>query len=590
MGIVASVLKRFHGGVHPPDHKALSENCAIEPLPLSRRLFVPLHQHLGSPCEPCVTPGQQVLKGELLGRTTGFVSAPVHAPTSGTVAAIVDHPVGHPSGLTMPCVVLDSDGQDRWHPDLKGIDNPMEAEPLRIRDRVREAGIVGLGGATFPSFIKLTLPKDKAVELLLINGVECEPYLTCDARLMEERSRELVEGIRIMLQALQAKDCVIGIEDNKPAAIRAMQKAVKEQPRIRVASLPVMYPQGSEKQLIEAVTGRQVPSGALPIDVGVIVHNVATATAVRDAVLFGHPLVQRLVTVTGGGITRPANLEVRIGTPVGELIDHCGGLKGDVRKVVMGGPMMGVTLGDLQAPVVKGTSGILVMVAGETVENPEQACIRCGSCVQACPISLVPCEMAWFSRNDLFDELSDVHIFDCIECGSCAYVCPANIPLVHYFRYGKLAIHAARREKQQSELGKARTKAKEERVAREQAEKERKKAEMKAAAAAKKAASAAGEGTPGAAPAAAPAAKAADAVPNADDKAARAARAAKAAQAARAAKAAGPAADADPEEAADRAAKAAMAAKAARAARAAKAAQAAKAAAGAGSASSSTEE
>ncbi|MBF0272666.1 MAG: electron transport complex subunit RsxC [Magnetococcales bacterium] len=492
MGIVATILRKFHGGVHPKEYKELSRHCAIEELSTPpKQLYVPLHQHMGAPCDPCVEPGERVYKGQVIGIPSGFVSAPIHAPTSGTIQAIVEHVVAHPSGLTMPCAVLIPDGNDQWHPDLKGLDNPYTADPQAIRNKVREAGVVGLGGATFPSFIKLSPPDGKVAELLIINGVECEPYLTCDARVMEERSREIVEGIRIMLQALQTSRCIIAIENNKPGAIQSMSRAVEETPHIKVVALPVMYPQGAEKQLIEVVINRQVPSGGLPIDVGVIVHNVATATAVREAVLFGHPLIRRVVTVTGLGIPRPANLEVPIGTPVQALIDHCGGLKPGVKKVVMGGPMMGVALNDLQAPVVKGTSGLLVMLAKETFVEPEQPCIRCGSCLDVCPVELTPCEIAWRARHDLIDQLPEVHIMDCIECGSCAFACPAHIPLVHYFRYGKLALAAKKHDREKAELNRQRTKEKQLRADAEKAEKERKKEEMRLASEARKKAAAA---------------------------------------------------------------------------------------------------
>ncbi|MBF0148218.1 MAG: electron transport complex subunit RsxC [Magnetococcales bacterium] len=541
MGIVASVLKKFHGGIHPAGHKELTERCAIESMPMPKRLVIPLHQHLGAPSEPVVKVGDKVFKGDLLGKEGGFVSAAVHAPTSGTVSEILEHPIAHPSGLTMPCVIIEPDGLDAWNPQLKGVDDPRSLEPAAIRDRIKGAGIVGLGGATFPSFIKMSPPRDKVVDLLLINAVECEPYLTCDARLMEERSREVVEGIRIMLHALQTKQCIIGIEANKPTAIEIMQKAVAGATDIQVMTLPVMYPQGAEKQLIEVVTGRQVPSKGLPVDVGVIVHNVATAVAIRNAIQLGQPLLKRIVTVTGHGIVRPANLEVLIGTLVDDVLAHCGGLKPDTVKVVMGGPMMGLALYQTNVPVVKGTSGILALLRNETPQTKEHSCIRCGSCVRACPMQLVPCSMAWFAKTDQIDQLPGHDLFDCIECGSCAYVCPANIPLVHYFRFGKLSWQAKERENKKRELTKQRTQSREERLGREKEERERKKEEMKAKMAAKKSAGGAAadeknEAKPAVNKNESKTTAASETKNGGDDKAARAAKAALAAKAAKAAK------------------------------------------------------
>ncbi|MBF0622440.1 MAG: electron transport complex subunit RsxC [Magnetococcales bacterium] len=568
MGIASKIRRLFHGGVHPPEYKDLSENCGIEAMPMPERLFVPLHQHIGAPCDPCVSVGDKVLKGQVIGKPAGFVSSPVHAPTSGTIVDIKEHTVGHPSGLTMLCAIIDTDGADTWLDTLKGIDDPMNAEPSSLRDQIRNAGIVGLGGATFPTFIKLSPPKGKVAELLLINGVECEPYLTCDARLMEEQTERVIDGIHLTLHALQTKKCIIGIENNKPRAIEAMQKAVADEPNITVQALPVMYPQGGEKQLIEAVTKKQVPSGGLPVDVGVIVHNVATIAAISDAIRDGKPLINRLVTVSGLGINRPANVDALFGTPVQSLIDHCGGLKQETKRVVMGGPMMGVTLHYMEAPVTKGTSGLLAMTAKEAHEEQERPCIRCGSCLQACPVSLMPTEMAWFSRTEQFDMAKDYNLYDCIECGSCAYVCPSNIPLVHYFRFAKLSIGAAEREARQAEISKKRTKIKDARVVKEQEARAAKKAAMKAKMAAKRKASASATKKPAAT----------DSTAAGDDKAAKAARAAKAAQAAKAARAKKAAASGDAGGDDDKAAKAARAAKAAKAARAAKAAKAARAA------------
>ncbi|MEO5378661.1 MAG: electron transport complex subunit RsxC [Magnetococcus sp. DMHC-6] len=548
MGIALTTLRSFHGGVHPADNKSLSAHRPIERLPLPKMLYVPLHQHLGTPCEPCVKPGDKVLKGDLIGEAQGFVSVPVHAPTSGTVLEIKQHTVGHPSGFTMLCVVIEPDGRDMWRSDLVGIKTPLQVDPSEIKKKIQEAGIVGLGGATFPSHIKMSPPKGKVVSLLLINGVECEPYLTCDARLMQERAREIVLGITIMMHALQTKECVIGIEANKPMAISAMRKVVDEFQQIKVAVLPVMYPQGAEKQLIEVVTGRQVPSGGLPIDVGVIVHNVATAVAIREAVEFGRPLISRLVTVTGKGVKSTANLEVLLGTPVQDLINFCGGLTYKTKKVIMGGPMMGTALHNLEAPVVKGTSGILALTSDETTfQQKEQNCIRCGSCLKVCPIRLMPCEMAWHSKHENLDALKEYNLFDCIECGSCAFVCPAHIPLVHYFRFGKISILAQKQADQAKQKVKERSQRKEARIAKEEAEKERKKAEMKAQSDARKAQAAMtaaqqtaeskpSETAKAETPVSQEAPTSGGTISEDDDKSVRAARAAKAAAAARAAK------------------------------------------------------
>ncbi|MEG3638439.1 electron transport complex subunit RsxC [Magnetococcus sp. PR-3] len=573
MGILQQVIRAFHGGVHPDENKDLTAACGIESMPMPAKLYVPLHQHIGRPCDPAVGIGDKVLKGQIIGKPDGFISAPVHAPTSGTITDFVEHPVGHPSGLPMLCAVLETDGEDTQIEGLKGVEDPFSLEPAQIRDAVREAGIVGLGGATFPSHVKLSPPGEKVVELLVLNGVECEPYLTCDARLMEERTEQIVQGIQIMLHALQTKQAVIGIEDNKPAAIAAMKRAVDGEKNITVQVLPVMYPQGSEKQLIEVLTGRQVPSGGLPIDVGVVCHNVATAIAIKEAVVNGQPLTKRVVTVTGRGVVRPANVECLLGTTVEDLLQQCGGTKPSMTKLVMGGPMMGVALHSPKAPVVKGTSGLLVLEKQETTDSPEGPCIRCAKCVHVCPMSLMPNEMAWLSKNEQMDALAEHDLFDCIECGTCSYVCPSSIPLVHYFRYGKFAIEGKKRAKHRSDLAKVRTEVKEKRVAKEKAEREAKKAAMKAkreAAAKAKAEAAAKEG-------AAPADAATEA-PAGDDKAAKIAKAKAAAAAARAAKAkkAGGAEDAPADD--DKAAKIAKAKAAAAKAREAKKAREAAAA------------
>ena len=537
------MLGSFHGGVHPEGNKGLSGHCAIESLPIPKRLYVPLHQHAGQPCDPCVVVGQKVYKGETIGRSDAWVSAPVHAPTSGTVVAIEEYTAGHPSGLTMLSVIIDPDGKDQWAESIRGIDNPLSAPRTEIQAKIRDAGIVGLGGAVYPSFIKMSPAKGKHVDLLLINGAECEPYLTSDERLMEERAREIVAGIEIMMYTLENTRCVIGIEDNKPRAIRAMTEAVKPFPGMRVQAMPTMYPQGARQQLVEAVTGRQVPSGARLVDIGLLVHNVATAYSIYEAVVHGRPLITRVVTVSGRGVVKPANLECFLGTPIRDLIEYSGGLNPGVRKLVLGGPMMGLAIHNMDVPVVKGVAGVLALLQNEIVDKPEQPCIRCGRCVEACPMCLVPSEMAWRAKVGQMDAMPELHLMDCIECGSCAYVCPANVPLVHYFRYAKMVIQADRRAQKKLDLDKSRIKAKAARVEQEKAEKERQKEAMKAAMIARKKAAEADAGAI-VAPTEPPAGPAGGAEPSAttggeaESKAARAARAAQAAKAARAAKAA----------------------------------------------------
>ncbi|MBF0097701.1 MAG: electron transport complex subunit RsxC [Magnetococcales bacterium] len=482
--------KYCSGGLHPDYRKELTNQQAITQLPIPRFLHVPLHQNLGQPSSPCVQIGQLVLKGEVIGSSTDSFSAPVHAPTSGIVVAIEHQPVCHPSGMTMLCITIEADGRDQWLPTLQGVADPLHCAPDILRDKIRAAGIVGLGGAAFPSHMKLSPPSGAKIHLLLANGAECEPYLTCDDRLMQESAAEIVEGLQIMLHILQSNKCLIGIEDNKPDAIRAMEKATQSIPNMRVQSVPSRYPQGGEKQLIETMTGVQVPSGKLPLDVGIVVHNVATALAVREAVLFGRPLISRVVTVAGKGIANGVNAHCLIGTPVRALLDHVGGVKTSTKRLVMGGPMMGIQFSDLNVPVVKATSGILALTEAEIRDHEEKACIRCGRCVQACPMHLVPCEMAWSTKNEQFDKLSELSLFDCIECGSCSYICPSNIPLVQYFRYGKWQIRAENVVSQRLELDKVRINAKNERTERARIEKERQKEAMKAAMQARKKAAA----------------------------------------------------------------------------------------------------
>jgi electron transport complex protein RnfC len=441
-------LFKIRGGVHPADRKALASGESIAGLPLPPLLHVPLQQHIGTPAAPSVRRGQRVAKGELIAHSQGAISAPVHAPTSGRIMGIGSYPAHHASGLSAPTITLQPDGEDRWHPDIAGVSGPFELEPEEIAARVAAAGIVGMGGATFPSAVKLNLRRKYQIHTLVINAAECEPYLTCDDRLMRERAADLVDGIRIMAHGLGVARVLIGIENNKPEAQAAMSEAARAHGEIRVVRLPTRYPMGSEKHLVQALTGQETPARGLTADIGVVVHNPATAFAVHEAIRLGRPLVSRVVTVSGGAIARPANLRVPFGTPVQWLIDHCGGLVNEPDRLVSGGPMMGQPLPSTRVPMVKGANGVLALTAAETRTREPGPCIRCASCVSVCPCGLLPLEMANHTRAGNLDGAVRLGLMDCIGCGSCSYVCPAHIPLVQFFNYAKGEMAARGRAKQ----------------------------------------------------------------------------------------------------------------------------------------------
>ncbi len=436
-------LKSFPGGVHPHDNKEWSAHKPIEDCPLPEELIVPLAQHIGAPAVACVEPGQQVYRGQMIGSAKGFVSVPVHAPTSGEVVAVEPRP--HAWGSLLPAVVIRADGKDSWYDSLAAAD-AEELYPEDMVERVRLAGVVGMGGAAFPAHVKLSPPPEKQIDTLVLNGVECEPYLTADHRLMLEDTDRLLAGIGFLQKMLKRPRVVIGIEANKPDAIERLQQSCADT-EFEVLPLAVKYPQGAEKQLIYAVTGKEVPSGGLPMDIGVAVQNVATAAAVADAVIHGWPLTERICTVTGSAVQEPKNLRIRIGTPLQNLVDACGGLNEEPGKIILGGPMMGFTQTDLNVPAMRGTSGVLLMKEEEVTQRPESACIRCARCVQGCPMHLLPTTIAAYARRDLLAEAEEYRALDCIECGCCSYSCPAAIPLVQAIRYGKAAILANRRKK-----------------------------------------------------------------------------------------------------------------------------------------------
>lgn len=475
------------GGVHPEYRKDRTADAAVVVLPLPTALYLPLQQHIGAPAEPVVAIGQSVLKGQVLAHAGGPVSAPTHAPTSGVITAITEVTAPHPSGLPQKTIVLAPDGKDEWAELPAPLADPFTATAEDIRRRVAEAGIVGMGGATFPSAVKLSLGTQKKIHTLLLNGAECEPYLTCDDRVMREYAAEVVDGARIMARALGAAKVVVGIEANKPQAIAAMQAAASGLADVEIVEVPVQYPMGSERHLVQAITGQETPARKLTADLGVVVHNVGTARAIHHAIRFGRPLLARVVTVSGGAIARPANLEVPLGTLASELVAFCGGLTEPPRRIVNGGPMMGQPLPGLEVPVVKGTCGILALTAGECDEQPPGPCIRCGTCVTICPCGLVPVEMAAYIRKDNLEAVAKIGVMDCVSCGSCSYICPSHIPLVHYFNYAKGALNAAERERRKQDSTKALVEAHNIRVEKTAAAK---KAAAAAAAAAKRAAAA----------------------------------------------------------------------------------------------------
>jgi len=431
-------MPTFHGGVHPREDKEATEHKPVETLPLPARVYLSLSQHTGAPSKPVVQKGDKVKTGTLIGEPGGRISAATHASLSGTVADVADLP--HPvTGRRGPTVIVDSDGSDTPDDSIRERDYSAFSVEQLI-EAIRAAGIVGLGGAAFPTFFKLSPPKEKPIDNLLINGCECEPFLTADHRLMLEHPGEIVEGTAVMAKVLGVKNVVIVIEDNKPDAVKVMAPAAEKQ-GFKVRKLRTKYPQGAEKQLIKACLRREVPSGGLPSDVGCVVQNVGTALAVRDALRFNRPLYERVTTVTGPAVKEPKNLRVRIGTPVRALIDFCGGYSTEVGKVIMGGPMMGATVSSDDVPIIKGTSGVLVLDRAATVFE-EHDCIRCGRCVQVCPMGLAPLRLNNLIRRGQLDAAMDEHVKDCIECGCCAYACPAKIRLVHQFKYAKAELAA----------------------------------------------------------------------------------------------------------------------------------------------------
>lgn len=428
-------MKTFFGGIRPNANKDLTKDKPIKVASIPKEVIIPLSQHVGVSCQPRVEVGDRVKVGTKIGESDQYLSSPIHASISGTVKKIEDLP--HPVIGMSPAIVIESDGKDEKDSSI-GEETTIEGlSPDEVRQIVRDAGIVGLGGGAFPTHVKLNLPKDKPIDSFILNGAECEPYLTCDHRMMIEYPDEIIQGINIIMMTLGARNGYIGIEQNLQDAIELMEAKIRGDRRLKVIGLSVKYPQGAEKQLIKVILNREVPSGGLPYEVGVVVHNIGTILAVYEAVRFGKPLYERVITVCGSPIRDPQNLRVRIGTPFSHLIDECGGLSRKPLKIVMGGPMMGLSQCDLRVPVVKGTSGVIFLAEDEVTISRDWPCIRCGKCVDVCPIRLVPSQICLAAEKEDFGMAERYGVLDCIECGACAYICPAKRPLVHLIQFAK---------------------------------------------------------------------------------------------------------------------------------------------------------
>lgn len=466
--IAAGHIWTFPGGIHPPERKALANSQPLRELPLARHYSVPVKQHSGEPGEIIVRVGQSVLAGQPLTQVGVGFGLPVHAPTSGMVTAIGPGRIAHPSGLPDVVITIAADGHDTHAPPLP-ILKAEHASRAQMLEQLRLAGIAGLGGAGFPTAQKLAL--QRPLEYLIINGVECEPYISADDSLMREHAATILRGADLLLDMTQCPQALIAIEDNKPEAIAAMQAVISDFARMQLRVVPTKYPSGGEKQLIQLLTGRQVPSRGLPIDIGLVMQNVGTAYAVARAIDHGEPLIQRVVTVTGEHVAKPGNYWVRLGTPVDHLLTVTRFTAAPNQRVIMGGPMMGFTLPDLSVPVVKITNCILVPSNSELAPpQQEMPCIRCGACADVCPAQLLPQQLQWLAKAKDYDGLDQQNLFDCIECGACAYVCPSEIPLVHYYRKAKAEVRNIAREKAKAEVARERFEARNERLEREKAE------------------------------------------------------------------------------------------------------------------------
>lgn len=470
------------GGIHPPENKHQSLTMPIGELPIPEKLVVPLSQHIGAPASPCVSVGDKVLKGQKIATTAGPISVAVHAPTSGTISAIEKRPIAHSSGMSAPCIEITNDGRDKWIKH-KGIEDFKHTSPATLLEMIADAGIAGMGGAGFPTAVKLNPGFQRPIDTLIINATECEPYITADDALIRERTVEIITGIRILSHLLgNPSQIIIGIEDNKPEAIAELSRHI-DGSGISLVPFPTKYPSGGEKQLIYILTGKELPSGQIPADIGTVCVNIGTTYAIKRAVIDGQPLISRVTTVTGKACGVNRNYEVLLGTPVEHLLKHNEFDREACSRVIMGGPMMGFSLTSELVPIVKTSNCVLAPSYDEIAsEQPAQPCIRCGMCAEACPVSLLPQQLLWYAQAEDHDRLEAHNLFDCIECGACSYVCPSNIPLVQYYRNSKGEIKKAQKEKIKSDHARERFEFHKERIELAEKEKEAKRAARREAA------------------------------------------------------------------------------------------------------------
>ena len=430
--------KTFRGGVHPHDNKHYSNEKPIEEFPAPKRVVIHLSQHIGAPSKPIVAVGDFVKKGQKIAEANGFVSIPMHTPISGKVVKIGDFP--HPIGTVQQAIEIENNGKNEWTDSIKDNEKFLQLSVDEMKNQIKNAGVCGMGGAGFPTIVKLSPPKEKPIDTAILNGVECEPFLTADHRLMLEKPDEIIAGLRIIMKILNAKSGIIGIELNKKDAIKIFKNKLKNSKNMKVVSLKLRYPQGAEKQLIFAATRRKVPAGGLPMDIGVVVQNVGTALAIYEAVRYNRPCIKRITTVTGEIVKSPKNLRVPIGTMISDMINYCDGTNKNIAKIISGGPMMGFAIPISETPITKTTSGIVLFGEDDIIDTTEQVCLRCGRCVDACPMNLTPTFIVENVKNQNYEEAKKVNILDCMECGGCSFVCPSHIQLIQWIKLGKLEV------------------------------------------------------------------------------------------------------------------------------------------------------